>query len=48
MDGRTDGRTDGWMDGWMGKWVYGWMKSFINVLKDLALGYLELTINGDT
>ena len=31
-----DGRTEGWMGGWMGKRVYGWMKTFINVLKDLA------------
>ena len=36
MDGWTDGQMDGWMGGWMGKWVYGRMKSFINVLKDLA------------
>ena len=31
-----DGQMDGWIGGWMGKSVYGWMKSFINVLKDLA------------
>ena len=35
-DGQMDGQMDGWMGGWMGKWVYGRMKSFINVLKDLA------------
>ena len=35
-DGQMDGQMDGWIGGWMGKSVYGWMKSFINVLKDLA------------